>query len=85
MASPATDTYLTHSSRCCCTVFTVLGILLANQDTVTESSHSRSCVSSSSVLRPPIPRWCPVRAWLFFTFLPTYLWHRKEFSGVVYG
>ena len=29
-----------------------------------------SCVSSSSVPRPPIPRWCPVRAWLFFTFLP---------------
>jgi len=22
---------------------------------------------------PPIPRWCPVRAWLFFTLLPTYL------------
>ena len=36
-------------------------------------SVCRSCVSSSSVLRPPIPRWCPVRAWLFFTFLPTYL------------
>ena len=32
-----------------------------------------SWVSSSSVQRPPIPRWCPVRAWLFFTFLPTYL------------
>ena len=25
---------------------------------------------SSSASRPPIPRWCPVRAWLFFTFLP---------------
>ena len=25
-------------------------------------SVCRSCVSSSSVLRPPIPRWCPVRA-----------------------
>ena len=36
-------------------------------------SVCRSCVSSSSVQRPPIPRWCPVRAWLFFTFLPTYL------------
>ena len=36
-------------------------------------SVCRSCVSSSSVSRPPIPRWCPVRAWLFFTFLPTYL------------
>ena len=36
-------------------------------------SVCRSCVSSSSVPRPPIPRWCPVRAWLFFTFLPTYL------------
>ena len=36
-------------------------------------SVCRSCVSSSYVLRPPIPRWCPVRAWLFFTFLPTYL------------
>ena len=36
-------------------------------------SVCRSCVSSSSVRRPPIPRWCPVRAWLFFTFLPTYL------------
>ena len=46
-------------------------------------SHSVSCgpvcvcvslvrVSSSSVQRPPIPRWCPVRAWLFFTFLHTY-------------
>ena len=35
-------------------------------------SVCRSCVSSSSVQRPPIPRWCPVRAWLFFTFLPTY-------------
>ena len=33
-------------------------------------SVCRSCVSSSSVQRPPIPRWCPVRAWLFFTFLP---------------
>ena len=33
-------------------------------------SVCRSCVSSSSVSRPPIPRWCPVRAWLFFTFLP---------------
>ena len=21
----------------------------------------------------PIPRWCPVRAWLFFTFYLTYL------------
>ena len=38
-------------------------------------SVCRSCVSSSSVQRPPIPRWCPVRAWLFFTFLPTYLPH----------
>ena len=38
-------------------------------------SLCRSCVSSSSVSRPPIPRWCPVRAWLFFTFLPTYLPH----------
>ena len=36
-------------------------------------SVCRSCVPSSSVQRPPIPRWCPVRAWLFFTFLPTYL------------
>ena len=36
-------------------------------------SVCRSCVPSSSVPRPPIPRWCPVRAWLFFTFLPTYL------------
>ena len=38
-------------------------------------SVCRSCVSSSSVQRPPIaiPRWCPVRAWLFFTLLPTYL------------
>ena len=25
-------------------------------------SVCRSCVSSSSVPRPPIPRWCPVRA-----------------------
>ena len=25
-------------------------------------SVCRSCVSSSSVQRPPIPRWCPVRA-----------------------
>ena len=32
-------------------------------------SVCRSCVSSSSVQRPPIPRWCPVRAWLFFTLL----------------
>ena len=23
----------------------------------------------TSVPRPPIPRWCPVRAWLFFTYL----------------
>ena len=36
-------------------------------------SVCRSCVSSSSVQRPPIPRWCPVRAWLFFTFLHTYI------------
>ena len=36
-------------------------------------SVCRSCVSSSSVLRPPIPRWCPVRAWLFFTLLPMYV------------
>ena len=36
-------------------------------------SVCRSCVSSSSVQRPPIPRWCPVRAWLFFTYLsPTH-------------
>ena len=48
---------------------------------------SHGCVSCEPVLclcvaracrhrlvqRPPIPRWCPVRAWLFFTFLPTYL------------
>ena len=40
-------------------------------------SVCRSCVSSSSVQRPPIPRWCPVRAWLFFTFLPTYLTHSQ--------
>ena len=33
-------------------------------------SVCRLCVPSSSVQRPPIPRWCPVRAWLFFTFLP---------------
>ena len=35
--------------------------------------RAQTTVSSSSVKRPPIPRWCPVRAWLFFTFLPTYL------------
>ena len=35
-----------------------------------------SSVSSSSVPRAPIPRWCPVRAaWLFFTYLPTKSWH----------
>ena len=34
-------------------------------------SVCRSSVSSSSAPRPPIPRWCPVRAWLFFTY--TYL------------
>merc|ERR1712162_77283 len=34
-------------------------------------SVCRSCVPSSSVQRPPIPRWCPVRAWLVFTFLHT--------------
>ena len=34
-------------------------------------SVCRSSVSSSSVPRPPIPHWCPVRAWLFFTYLPT--------------
>ena len=37
-----------------------------------------SCVSSSSVPRPPIPRWCPVRAWLFFTFLPNLTAHRFD-------
>ena len=36
-------------------------------------SVCRSCVPSSSVQRPPIPRWCPVRAWLFFTLLQTYI------------
>ena len=41
-------------------------------------SVCRSCVSSSSVQRPPIPRWCPVRAWLFFTLLPTYLPAAKQ-------
>ena len=43
-------------------------------------SVCRSCVSSSSVLRPPIPRWCPVRAWLFFTLLHTYM-HVCLFAG----
>ena len=38
-------------------------------------------MSSSSVLRPPIPRWCPIRAWLFFTFLPTYLLLFESFGG----
>ena len=40
-------------------------------------SACRSCVSSRPVQRPPIPRWCPVRAWLFFTFLPTYCYEKK--------
>ena len=40
-------------------------------------SVCRSCVPSSSVQRPPIPRWCPVRAWLFFTFLHTYILYGK--------
>ena len=46
-------------------------------------SVCRSCVSSSSVLRPPIPRWCPVRAWLFFTFLPTYLRNNPTQSTIL--
>ena len=43
-------------------------------------SVCRSCVSSSSVQRPPIPRWCPVRAWLFFTFLHTHM-HCRAISA----
>ena len=35
--------------------------------------------------RPPIPRWCPVRAWLFFTFLPTYLPERGRPPEKRYG
>ena len=37
-------------------------------------------VATSSVQRPPIPRWCPVRAWLFFTFLHTYMLKTEEWS-----
>ena len=39
---------------------------------------SRAALGSSSVQRPPRPRWCPVRAWLFFT--PSYIhtWRASE-------
>ena len=43
-------------------------------------SVCRSCVPSSSVQRLPIPRWCPVRAWLFFTFLHTHTHGRRPLS-----
>ena len=46
-----------------------------------KNTHSltvaRAC-RHQSVPRSPIPRWCPVRAWLFFTFLHTYI-HESEF------
>jgi len=46
-------------------------VVLVTTPTPPVVSVCRSCVSSStsSVPRPPIPRWCPVRACLFFAFL----------------
>ena len=46
-----------------------------------EHAWSWSAAACRAVQRPPIPRQCPVRAWLFFTFyLPTYIQTLEEFA-----